>query len=368
MINRKKIRVLVVDDSPVVRQTLTEIFNSDPEIEVMGTASDPYVAVRRIKDELPDVVSLDIEMPRMDGLTFLRKVMAQHPLPVVMISTLTESGSDKAMEALAYGAAEVVAKPKIHTRELLQESTIMLCDAIKAAYYAHHKKKRKEIVELVVPRKLSADAVLEKKKAKITDTSDKVIAIGASTGGTDAIRKLLVDMPADCQGIVIVQHMPEGFTSSFARGLNELCNIEVKEAQDGDVVRRGRALIAPGGKHMLLTRRGSVYKVKIEEGPLVNRHRPSVDVLFRSVAQTAGQNSVGVILTGMGDDGAKGLLEMKDAGAQTIAQDEESSVVFGMPKEAIKLNAAEIVLPLTEIVNHVLSLTSVKTIYRPMQI
>lgn len=367
MITQRKIRVLIVDDSSVIRQTLTEIFNSDPELEVMGTASDPYVAVKRIKDELPDVVSLDIEMPRMDGLTFLRKVMAQHPLPIVMISTLTEKGSDKAIKALSYGAAEVVAKPKIHTSELLQESTIMLCDAIKAAYHAHHSKKRKEITELVVPKKLSADAVLEKRKARITETSDKVIAIGASTGGTDAIRKLLVKMPEDCEGIVIVQHMPEGFTSSFARGLNELCDIEVKEAQDGDIVKRGRALIAPGGKHMLLARKGSVYKVRIEDGPLVNRHRPSVDVLFRSVAQTAGQNAVGIILTGMGDDGAKGLLEMRESGAHTIAQDEGSSVVFGMPKEAIKRNAAAIVLPMNEIADHVSYLASTKAKHQQFQ-
>jgi two-component system chemotaxis response regulator CheB len=350
---KNKIKVLIVDDSSVVRLTLTEIFNSDPEIEVIGTASDPFVAVKRIKDELPDVVSLDIEMPKMDGLTFLRKIMAQHPLPVVMISTLTEKGSDKAMEAFASGAAEVVAKPKIHTRELLQESTIMLCDAIKAAYYSNKKRSRVDTSDLIVPKKLSVDAMLEKRKFRASKTSDQVIAIGSSTGGTEALRQLLTAMPVDSHGMVIVQHMPEGFTNSFANRLNQLCEIEVKEAEDGDRVERGRALIAPGNKHMMLIKQGSHYKVRIEDGPLVNRHRPAVDVLFRSVSQSAGPNSVGIILTGMGDDGAKGLLEMKEAGAHTIAQDEESCVVFGIPKEAILLGAAAVVLPLRKIANHV---------------
>lgn len=351
---KHKIKVLIVDDSPMVRLTLTEIFNSDPEIEVMGTASDPFVAVKRIKDELPDVVSLDIEMPKMDGLTFLRRIMAQHPLPVVMISTLTAEGSDKAMEALACGASEVVAKPQMHTRELLQESTVILCDAIKAAYHSRKKKKHIEASrEFVVTKKLSVDAVLEKKKSRVSRTSDRVTAIGSSTGGTEALYQLLTAMPLDAQGIVIVQHMPAGFTKSFANRLNQLCEIKVKEAEDGDVVERGCALIAPGNKHMMLVRNGSTYHVRIEDGPLVNRHRPAVDVLFRSVAQSAGQNSIGIILTGMGDDGAKGLLEMREAGAHTIAQDEETCVVFGMPREAIHLGAADVVMPLNEIACHV---------------
>jgi two-component system chemotaxis response regulator CheB len=359
MTPKKKIRVLIVDDSSVVRLTLTEIFNSDPEIEVMGTASDPFIAVKRIKNELPDVVSLDIEMPKMDGLTFLRKIMSQHPLPVVMISTLTEKGSDIAMESLSAGAAEVVAKPKIHTRELLQESTVMLCDAIKAAYYAHKKKGTNEIKLVpIVQKKFSIEAVLEKKKFDRSKTCDRVVAIGSSTGGTDALLQLLAAMPLESSGIVIAQHMPEGFTNSFANRLNRLCQIEVKEAEDGDTVECGKALIAPGNKHMMLIKKGSHYKVRVGDGALVNRHRPSVDVLFRSVAQNAGQNSIGVIMTGMGDDGAKGLLEMKEVGAHTIAQDEESCVVFGMPKEAIRLGAADVVLPLNEISRHIQSFNS----------
>jgi two-component system chemotaxis response regulator CheB len=293
-------------------------------------------------------------MPKMDGLTFLRKIMVQHPLPVVMISTLTEQGSDRAIEAFAYGAAEVVAKPKIHTRELLQESTVMLCDAVKAAYHSRQKRKRMEVnVDLVVPKQLSVDAVLQKKNFSVSRTSDRVVAIGSSTGGTEALLQILSAMREDSHGMVIVQHMPEGFTKSFANRLDKLCCIRVKEAKDGDLVERGRALIAPGNKHMMLTRIGSSYKVRIEDGPMVNRHRPAVDVLFRSVAQSAGSNSIGIILTGMGDDGAKGLLEMKQAGAHTIAQDEESCVVFGMPREAILLGAAKVVLPLSEMAAHI---------------
>jgi two-component system chemotaxis response regulator CheB len=280
-----------------------------------------------------------------------------------MISTLTAQGSDKAMEALSYGAAEVVAKPQIHTRELLQESTVMLCDAIKAAYHSDKTKKRVEVSrDFVVPKKLSVDAVLEKKKSRVSKTSDRVTAIGSSTGGTEALCQLLTAMPPDAQGIVIVQHMPAGFTNSFANRLNQLCKIKVKEAEDGDVVEQGCALIAPGNKHTMLIRKGSAYQVRVEDGPLVNRHRPSVDVLFRSVAQTAGQNSIGIILTGMGDDGAKGLLEMREAGAHTVAQDEETCVVFGMPKEAIRLGAAEAVLPLYEIAAHVNKLSTVENI------
>jgi two-component system chemotaxis response regulator CheB len=351
---KKKIKVMIVDDSAIVRQALTEIFNSDPELEVMCAASNPYAAVKKIKDEVPDVISLDIEMPGMDGLTFLKKLMAQHPIPVVVISTLSVKGSDIAMRALAYGAVDVMAKPQLHTQEFLYESSILLCDAIKAA---HHAKPKRKITgneeERRVSQKLSVDAVVVKTKAKVSETANKIIAIGASTGGIDALREFLEHMPVDCPGIVITQHLPANFVKSFADRMNEICKIEVKEAEDGDLIMNGRALIAPGGRHMLVVRTGAHYKVKIVDGPLVNRHRPSVDVLFRSTAQNATSNAIGIILTGMGDDGAKGLLEMREAGAFTIAQDEESCVVFGMPKEAIKLGAAERVLPLHAIASHV---------------
>jgi two-component system chemotaxis response regulator CheB len=352
----KKIRVLVVDDSAIVRTALVEIFNSDPDIEVMGTASDPYIAAKKIQQEIPDVISLDIEMPRMDGLTFLRKLMAQHPIPVVVISSLTEKGTHTALKALDYGAVEIMLKPQFNSRQSIEESKIKLCDIIKAA--ALSKIKRKISAKpITVQPKLSADAVIPIVKTyNLPKTTDIVIAVGASTGGTEALRVFLEAMPFDAPGIVIVQHMPEHFTKSFADRLNDLCKINVKEAEDGDAVLQGRALVAPGNKHTLLRRSGAKYYVEVKDGPLVNRHRPSVDVLFRSTALYAGSNAIGVIMTGMGDDGAKGLLEMKQAGAKTIAQDEKSCVVFGMPKEAIKLGASDFILPLEQISNQVLSL------------
>jgi len=351
-----KVKVLIVDDSALVRQTLMSILKTDPEIEIVGVAADPYIAVERIKECTPDVITLDVEMPRMDGLTFLKKLMSQHPIPVVVISTLTEKGTDSALLALDYGAVEVLAKPKVNTKALLEQSTIELCDKVKAAAQAHVRKKNfsSRSSDEVAP-KLSADAVIGKAaRASMVQTTENVIAVGASTGGTEALRVFLEGFPADCPGIVIVQHMPEMFTSQFAKRLNEICSITVKEAKTGDKVLRGQALIAPGGKHMLLKRSGAVYHVEIVEGPLVNRHRPSVDVLFRSVARFAGKNVVAAILTGMGDDGAKGMLEMKEAGAYTIAQDEASCVVYGMPKEAVKLGGVQKVLPLNEISNHIL--------------
>lgn len=352
----KKIKVLIVDDSAIVRTALVEIFNSDPGIEVMGTASDPYIAAKKIQMEVPDVISLDIEMPRMDGLTFLKKLMAQHPIPVVVISSLTEKGTQTAIKALEYGAVEIMLKPQFSSRQTIEESKIKLCDIIKAA--ALSKLKRKIAPKpITVQPKLSADAVIPIVKSySLPKTSDIVVSVGASTGGTEALRVFLEAMPVDAPGIVIVQHMPEHFTKSFADRLNDLCKINVKEAEDGDAVLQGRALIAPGNKHTLLRRSGARYYVEVKDGPLVNRHRPSVDVLFRSTALYAGSNSIGVIMTGMGDDGAKGLLEMKEAGAKTIAQDEKSCIVFGMPKEAIKLGASDIVLPLEQIANHVLAL------------
>jgi two-component system chemotaxis response regulator CheB len=351
-----KVKVLIVDDSALVRQTLVSILESDPNIEIVGVAADPYIAVQRIKECVPDVITLDIEMPRMDGLTFLKKLMSQHPIPVVVISTLTEKGTESALLALDYGAIEVLAKPKINTKTLLEQSKIELCDKVKAASKAHVRKKTFSTNSKEVAPKLSADAVIQKStRASLVQTTETVIAIGASTGGTEALRVFLEGFPADCPGIVIVQHMPEMFTSQFAKRLNDICNVTVKEAKTGDKVLRGQALLAPGGKHMLLKRSGAFYHVEIVEGPLVNRHRPSVDVLFRSVARYAGKNVVSAILTGMGDDGAKGMLELKEAGAYTIAQDEASCVVFGMPKEAIKLGGVDKILPLTEISKHILT-------------
>ncbi|MBN1990788.1 MAG: chemotaxis response regulator protein-glutamate methylesterase [Bacteroidales bacterium] len=351
----QKIRVLIVDDSAVVRQTLSQIVSSDPLLEVMGTASDPYFAAKKIADETPDVITLDVEMPRMDGLTFLKKIMAQHPIPVVIISSLTDAATETGMKALEYGAVEIITKPQMNTKQFIEESRIRICDAIKAA--AHAKLSRKRFAEpLTVEPKLSADAILPpvSMPQSMIKTTEIVIAVGASTGGTEALTVFLQALPMDCPGVVIVQHMPEKFTRSFANRLNEICKISVKEAENGDSVIRGRALIAPGNYHMLLKRSGARYYVEVKEGPLVNRHRPSVDVLFRSTARYAGANAIGVIMTGMGDDGARGLLEMHEAGAKTVAQDEKSCVVFGMPKEAIKLGAADKVLSLESIAPYVL--------------
>jgi two-component system chemotaxis response regulator CheB len=346
----KKIRVLVVDDSASVRQTLKQVLETDPEIEVFATASDPFVAAERIKAELPDVITLDVEMPRMDGLTFLEKIMSQHPIPVVICSSLTEAGSRTALAALERGAVEVITKPKVGTAQFFQESAIRICDAVKSAVHAQLKPRRPHSPAAEPRPKLNADAVLPAAASQaMIQTTEKVVAIGASTGGTEALRCFLEAMPANAPGFVIVQHMPEKFTAQFAARLNTLCAITVKEAADGDTVIRGQALIAPGNKHMLLKRSGARYHVQIKEGPLVSRHRPAVDVLFRSTARYAGSNALGVIMTGMGDDGAKGLLEMKAAGAWTIAQDQASCVVFGMPNEAIKLGAVEQVLPLERI-------------------
>jgi two-component system chemotaxis response regulator CheB len=359
---KKKIKVLIVDDSAVIRESLARIFNADPEIEVIGSVSNPYMAVKKIKTQLPDVISLDIEMPGMDGLTFLRKIMAQHPIPVMIVSSLTEKGSAIAVQALQMGAVQVVVKPKVHTAELLKESAVILCDAIKAASYSKIKKRSlNHDATSVVPRKFSADVILQPKAVSAANSSpDKIIAIGASTGGTEALRQLLTAMPEDGPGIVVAQHMPEFFTRSFAERLNQLCHIQVKEAEEGDILMRGFAFIAPGNKHMLVERLGLHYKIRLHNGPLVNRHRPSVDVLFRSVAQSAGGNAIGVILTGMGDDGARGLLELKQAGGFTIAQDEETCVVFGMPKAAIEMNAVDLVLPLPEIAPRLVTMPTLK--------
>ena len=349
MTMEKKIGVMIVDDSAVVRQTISGIISDEEDIEVIGTASDPYCAAEKIARQVPDVIILDIEMPRMDGLTFLQKIMSQHPIPVVICSSLTESGSDSVMKALAYGAVDIITKPKMGTRQFLEESRIRIADTVRAASSSKVKKIAGPC-DIEAPPKYTADVIMPKvKRGVLSETTDRVVAVGASTGGTEALREFLMQLPLDTAGVVIVQHMPENFTRAFAERLDSLCDISVKEAKNGDSVLRGQALIAPGNMHTLLKRSGAQYYVEVKDGPLVTRHRPSVDVLFRSTAFYAGKNAVGVIMTGMGDDGARGMKEMKDAGAYTIAQDEESCVVFGMPKEAIKLNAVDRVLPLAEI-------------------
>ncbi len=348
-----KIRVLVVDDSAVVRQTLKEVLCSDPEIEVIATAGDPFVAAERIQEQLPDVITLDIEMPRMDGLTFLKKIMSQHPIPVVICSSLADEGTQSAFRALEFGAVDIITKPRFGTKQFLEESRITLCQTVKAAASSRLRILRPS--QMVEP-KLTADAILSRATHAMAETTEKVVVIGASTGGTEALKTLLEALPSDTPGIVIVQHMPELFTRAFAARLDSLCQITVKEAETNDSVIRGRALIAPGNHHLLLKRSGARYYVEIKDGPLVCRHRPSVDVLFRSAARYAGPNAVGVILTGMGDDGARGMQELKQAGGATIAQDEATCVVFGMPKEAIKLNCVDKILPLQSIAGSVLAL------------
>lgn len=355
-----KIKVLIVDDSAAVRMTLSDIISSDPDLEVMATAADPYVAVERISKQVPDVIFLDIELPRMNGLTFLRKIMAQRPIPVVICSSLTEEGSTTLMEALEAGAVDVVTKPRVDTAQFLQDSRMRICDAAKAAAQAKLKGRVRAAPKLAIEAKLTADAVIPAKSAAraaataaAMPRTDPIICIGSSTGGTEALREVLEALPASSPAIVIVQHMPERFTNAFARRLNGICAVEIKEAEQGDAVLPGRVLIAPGNFHMALRRVGLRYSVDVLEGPHVSRHRPSVDVLFRSAAQNAGRNAFGILLTGMGDDGARGLLEMRQAGAFTVAQDEETSVVFGMPKEAIALGAAARVLPLNRIAGEI---------------
>jgi two-component system chemotaxis response regulator CheB len=345
-----RIKVLIVDDSAVVRQVLTEVLAQDAGIEVIGAASDPIFAMDRMRAQWPDVIVLDVEMPRMDGITFLKKIMSERPTPVVICSTLTLKGAETTMQALAAGAASIVPKPTMGLKRFLQDSADDLVNAVKAAAQANVKRlvPSANPPPAVAP-KLSADAVLPASSVAMAETTDRVVAIGTSTGGTQALEAVLTQLPRVCPGIVIVQHMPEKFTEAFANRLNGLCQLEVREAKSGDRVMPGRALIAPGGRHMLLKRSGAQYHVDVIDGPLVSRHRPSVDVLFRSVAKCAGKNALGIIMTGMGDDGAHGLKELHDMGARTLAQDEESCVVYGMPKEAVKLGAVDRVLPLGEI-------------------
>lgn len=349
------IEVMIIDDSAVVRRTLTDLISAERDIHLLTTAADPYIAAKKLKDVIPDVIILDIEMPRMDGLTFLKKLMAQHPIPVIICSSKSENGSANSIKALEYGAVEIIQKPQIGTKEFLEESRKYICDAIRAASISQTKK---IVKTMTISPKLNADVMMKKPTPNTSiDTTEKLIVVGASTGGTVALKIFLEALPLDTPGVVIVQHMPENFTAAFAKRLNESCDITVKEAENNDSVLRGTALIAPGNKHTLLKRSGSRYYVEIKDGPLVSRHRPSVDVLFRSTARYAGKNAVGVIMTGMGDDGAEGLLEMKNAGSYTIAQDEASCVVFGMPKEAIKRDAHCSIVSLDLIANHIKGLT-----------
>jgi two-component system chemotaxis response regulator CheB len=351
-----KIRVLIVDDSAVVRQVLTAKLSADPAIEVIGAASDPVFALDRMNKDWPDVLVLDVEMPRMDGITFLKKIMAEHPTPVVICSTLTEKGAETTLQALSAGAVSIVTKPKVGLKSFLEDASDNLVATVKAAARANLRQPSVNSCPLPVAPKLTADVVLSAGAGHaMAQTTDAVVAIGTSTGGTQALEAVLTKLPRVSPGIVIVQHMPEKFTEAFANRLNSICQIEVREAKSGDRVVPGLALIAPGGKHMLLKRSGAQYHVDVVDGPLVNRHRPSVDVLFRSAAKCAGANALGVIMTGMGDDGARGLREMRDAGAHTIAQDEASCVVYGMPKEAVKLDAACRIMPLGDIPHAIMS-------------
>jgi two-component system chemotaxis response regulator CheB len=346
LIMNSPIKVLIIDDSPVVREAMTAVLGSDPEIQVIGAAGDPYEAVAIMRETVPDVITLDIEMPRMDGVTFLQKLMAQHPIPVIVCSSYATTGSDVTSRVFQHGAVDIITKPRLGTESFLAEARIVICDAVKAASRVRPDRIRSRTA---ARPKLTADAMLAKAGLLTTVSTERVVVIGASTGGTEAVGVVLEALPSECPGIVVVQHMPEGFTRSFADNLDSFCRLKIKEAADGDPVIPGQVLIAPGGRHTMLKRQGQRYLVEVRDGPLVSRHRPSVDVLFRSAARYAGSNATGIILTGMGDDGAVGLKEMKDAGALTIAQDEETCVVFGMPKEAIKLGGADRVLPLDQI-------------------
>jgi two-component system chemotaxis response regulator CheB len=341
----RRIRVVVVDDSALVRSVLKEVIDHEPDMTVVGVAPDPLVAREMIRELSPDVITLDVEMPRMDGLDFLERLMRLKPTPVIMVSSLTERGSEAALRALELGAVDFVAKPKLAIADGLREYGREITDKIRTASIA---RVRRGPARMDVSPALSADAILAHDARRVVGT-EKVLAVGASTGGTEAIKVVLAALPPDCPGMVITQHMPEAFTRAFAARLDSLCRIRVKEAEAGERVLPGHAYVAPGHSHLLLERSGANYVLRLSDGPPVNRHRPSVDVLFRSVANAAGRNAVGILLTGMGKDGAAGMLEMRQAGAWTIAQDEATCVVYGMPREAVALGAAEDVAPLGDI-------------------
>ncbi len=364
------IKVMIVDDSASVRMVLKQILNSDPSIEVIATASNPLIAERYMNKDWPDVIVLDIEMPHKDGITYLKEIMAKRPTPVVICSSLTHKNASITIEAMRAGAVEVLAKPKIGVQDYFNETSMMMIDAVKSASQANLKNFKKNIKtpgiesksdtrnrfsSTTIQPKHNADVILSPSQGKpLSIETDKFIAIGASAGGTQAIESVLETLPASVPGIVIVQHMPEKFTEAFAQRLNNICSINVKEAVNNDKIEPGMALVAPGNKHMLVKRNGSSYSVEIKEGPPVSRHRPAVDVLFRSVAKFAGKNALGIILTGMGDDGAAGMTEMHQAGARTIAQNEDTCIVFGMPKEAIARGAVDVVLPLNKIAGEII--------------
>jgi two-component system chemotaxis response regulator CheB len=358
MSSPSRIKVLVVDDSALVRKILTELLAADPSLEVVGAAGDAYAARDMIKRTNPDVLTLDVEMPKMDGVTFLRNLMRLRPMPVVMVSSLTEQGADITLDALAVGAVDFLTKPKLDIAARLAEYGEELRAKVRAAAGARVRASGGERVPRSVPRAYSADAVLSRQQPRHFRTTDRLIAIGASTGGTEAIKEVLLGMPTDAPGILIAQHIPKNFSEAFARRMNRLSQLTVVEARDGQQVLPGHAYVAPGDRHLMLERDGARYICRLDDGELVNRHKPSVDVLFRSVAQQAGRNATGALLTGMGRDGARGLLEMREAGGATIAQDEASSVVWGMPGEAVALGAATEVLPLHAIAPRLLALAS----------
>ncbi|HVO48115.1 MAG TPA: chemotaxis response regulator protein-glutamate methylesterase [Steroidobacteraceae bacterium] len=362
----KRIRVLIVDDSALVRSLLTDILNSDPAIEVVGVASDAHVARERIKALNPDVLTLDVEMPKMDGITFLKNLMRLRPMPVVMVSSLTERGADVTLDALSIGAVDYLSKPKIDLAATLKDYSEELIEKIKSASRASVRALDPlRAANITVRPSLTADAVLPKAAGnKQLRTTDRIIAIGASTGGTEAIKEVLMRLPPDSPGVVITQHIPKAFSTPFAKRMNDCCQITVYEAEDGQQVLSGHAYIAPGDQHLMLVRDGARYVCRLDNGPPVNRHKPSVDVLFRSVAQNAGRNAIGVILTGMGKDGARGLKEMLDTGSRTIAQDEATSVVWGMPGEAVSMGAAQHVLPLESVAAKIRSLADAMDITR----
>ncbi len=347
----KKIKVMVVDDSAVIRQVMKEIISSDPSLELCAAVADPVFAMARIKKIRPDVIILDVEMPRMDGITYLKKIMSEDPIPVVMCSTLTAGGSDTAIQAMSAGAIDIINKPKVKVKGYLEDESMMVIDVIKGAAKANLKKIKLLNTKLTESKpKLNADSVIAaSSNSAMAETTQKIIAIGTSTGGTQALEYVLSALPKTAPGIIVVQHMPEKFTAQFACRLNDISEITISEAKNNDRVLPGHALIAPGGKHMLLKRTGAQYRVEVTDGPLVSRHRPSVDVLFRSVAQNAGKNALGIIMTGMGDDGAVGMKEMHDAGSKTIAQNEATCVVYGMPKEAVKRGAVDDIVPIDDI-------------------
>jgi two-component system chemotaxis response regulator CheB len=355
-----QIRVLIVDDSALVRKLLTEVINASPDMEVVGVAQDPFVAREKIKKLNPDVITLDVEMPKMDGITFLKNLMRLRPMPVVMVSSLTTSGADVTLQALEVGAVDYVSKPNNDVASTLSVYSEELLSKLRVAAGARVKAFTPPSNIIKVDKKLNADAVISKNNLVSFVTTDAIIAIGASTGGTEAIKDVLMELPASTPGIVITQHIPGSFSAAFAERMNTISAMQVCEATDGQQVLPGHVYIAPGDKHLLVVRNGARYHCKLHDGPPVNRHKPSVDVLFRSVAQCAGANAVGALLTGMGSDGAEGLKELKDAGAPTLAQDEKTSIVWGMPGSAVKIGAADKVVPLHKVAQELLTLTTAK--------